>query len=91
MAAPAGTSGGKLTPGVGVPIRSNFMQQRLWFPPVVIRRTCLPAERETCSLTVVKVFQSPVFGTETVAASLPSTESLNDVPVVGLETLNVTS
>jgi hypothetical protein len=68
------------------------MQQRLWDPVVIVtRRTCLPAGRVTCFLTSVNEFQSPVFGTETVAASAPSTESLNDLPVLTLETLNETS
>ncbi len=67
------------------------MQQRLWYPLVEIRRTCLPAVRVTCFLTSVYVSQLPVFGTETVAASVPSTASLKEVPEFGVATLNATS
>ena len=92
MAAPAGTGVvgvgvGVLTIGVGVgdvgvvPTGKNLMLSRLWYPVgIVTRRTCLPAVRVTCVLTSLNVFQPPVFGTETVPFSVPSTASLKEVP-----------
>ena len=68
------------------------MLSRLWYPVgIVTRRTCLPAVRVTCVLTSLNVFQAPVFGTETVPFSVPSTARLKDIPDFSDATLNQTS
>ena len=84
---------GVLAIGVGVGARLvNSMRSRLWYPPVETRRTHRPLGSVTRFVTSAYTSHPPVFGTTTVVpASVPSTASLNEVPVRGLATVNVTS